>query len=115
MGHFNSGNDTVAEAVGIVQEEWAKVAASGVTAEELEIAKRYLTGAYALRFDGNAEIAGILAGLQVVQLPISYIAERNDLVNAVSVEMINRVAARLYQPENLRFVVVGEPEGLAQN
>ncbi len=112
MGHFNSGNDTVAEAVGIVQEEWAKVAASGVTAEELETAKRYLTGAYALRFDGNAKIAGILAGLQVVDLPISYIAERNDLVNGVTVEEINRVAARLYQPENLRFVVVGQPEGL---
>jgi len=111
MGHFNSGNDTVAEAVGIVQEEWAKVAASGVTAEELETAKRYLTGAYALKFDGNAEIAGILAGLQVAALPLSYIAERNALVNAVSVEGINRVAARLYQPENLRFVVVGQPEG----
>ncbi|MBL1435334.1 MAG: insulinase family protein [Rhodobacteraceae bacterium] len=112
MGQFNSGNDTVAEAVGIVQAEWAKVAETGVTAEELDVAKRYLTGAYPLRFDGNAEIAGILAGLQVVQLPISYIVERNDLVNAVTLEEINRVAARLYQPEHLRFVVVGQPEGL---
>ncbi|NOR62121.1 MAG: insulinase family protein [Rhodobacteraceae bacterium] len=113
MGHFNSGNDIVAEAVGIVQDEWAKVATTGVTAEELDVAKRYLTGAYPLRFDGNAEIAGILAGLQVVQLPISYIVERNDLVNAVSLDEINRVAAKLYQPEKLRFVVVGQPEGLA--
>ncbi len=114
MGHFNSGNDTVAEAVRIVQEEWAKVADAGVTAEELETAKRYLTGAYALRFDGNAEIAGILAGLQVARLPLSYISDRNALVNAVSVEDINRVAATLYQPENLRFVVVGQPEGLVE-
>jgi len=112
MGYFNSGNDTVAEAVGIVQNEWEKVAKTGVTAEELDVAKRYLTGAYPLRFDGNAEIAGILAGLQVVKLPISYITERNDLVNAVTLAEINRVAARLYQPENLRFVVVGQPEGL---
>jgi len=112
MGHFNSGNDTVAKAVGIVQDEWAKVAETGVTAEELDVAKRYLTGAYPLRFDGNAEIAGILAGLQVVQLPLSYIVERNDLVNAVTLDEINRVAARLYQPEKLRFVVVGQPEGL---
>ncbi len=114
MGHFNSGNETVAEAVGIVQDEWAKVAGTGVTAQELETAKHYLTGAYALRFDGNAEIAGILAGLQVVKLPIGYIVERNDLVNAVTLSEINRVAARLYQPEKLRFVVVGQPEGIAQ-
>ncbi len=112
MGSFSSGNESVAEAVGIVQEEWAKVAAEGITAEELDVAKRYLTGAYPLRFDGNAEIAGILAGLQVAKLPLSYIAERNGLVEAVTLEEINRVAARLYQPENLSFVVVGQPEGL---
>ena len=112
MGHFNSGNDTVAEALAIVQGEWAKVAASGITAEELETAKRYLTGAYPLRFDGNAEIAGILAGLQVAGLPITYVADRNDLVDALTLDEINRVAARLYQPEKLRFVVVGQPEGL---
>ena len=115
MGQFNSGNETVAEAVGIVQDEWAKVADTGISQEELDVAKRYLTGAYPLRFDGNAEIAGILAGLQVVDLPLSYIVERNDLVNAVTLEEMNRVAARLYQPENLRFVVVGKPEGLAQD
>jgi zinc protease len=114
MGHFNSGNDTMAEAVRIVQEEWAKVAADGVTAEELSTAKRYLTGAYALRFDGNAKIAEILASMQVAGLPISYIAERNDLVNAVTLEEINRVAARLYQPDKLRFVVVGQPRGLVE-
>ena len=112
MGSFNSGNQTVAEAVSIVQAEWAKIAAEGVTAEELAVAKRYLTGAYPLRFDGNAEIAGILAGLQVADLPITYIAERNALVDAVSLEEINRVAAALYQPEKLRFVVTGQPEGL---
>lgn len=115
MGHFNSSNDTVAEAVRIVKEEWARVAASGVTAEELETAKRYLTGAYALRFDGNAEIAGILAGMQVVNLPPSYIKERNGLVNALTLDEINAVAARLYQPEKLRFVVVGQPAGLKED
>ncbi len=112
MGQFNSGNDKVAEAVGLVQDEWANVAVNGVTAKELDVAKRYLTGAYPLRFDGNAKIAGILAGMQVVGLPISYISERNGLVNALTLDEINRVAARLFQPENLRFVVVGLPEGM---
>ncbi len=112
MGSFSSGNETVAQAVGIVQTEWAKVAENGITAEELDVAKRYLTGAYPLRFDGNAKIAGILAGLQVVKLPLSYIAERNALVEAITLKEINRVASRLYQPESLSFVVVGQPEGL---
>jgi len=109
MGGFSSGNETVSEAVSLVQTEWAKLAAEGVTAAELETAKRYLTGAYPLRFDGNAAIAGILAGLQVAELPITYIAERNALVDAVTLDEINRVAAELYQPEKLRFVIAGQP------
>ncbi len=112
IGSLSSGNDTASEAVALVREEWAKMAETGVTAEELAIAQRYLTGAYALRFDGNAKIAGILAGLQLAELPITYVRDRNDLVNAVTLEEINRVATRLYQPEKLRFVVVGQPEGL---
>lgn len=31
---------------------------------------------------------------------------------AVTLEEANCVAAKLFQPENLRFVVVGQPEGL---
>ncbi len=114
MGSLSSGNESVAEAVAIVRDEWAKMAATGVSAEELATAQRYLTGAYPLRFDGNAEIAGILTGLQVVGLPISYVDERNDLVNAVTLDEINRVAARLYQPEKLRFVIAGQPMGLVE-
>ncbi|MCF6272221.1 MAG: insulinase family protein [Rhodobacteraceae bacterium] len=113
MGNFSSGNETVAEAVEIVQAQWAEMAKNGVSAEELAIATRYLTGAYPLRFDGNAKIAGILAGLQLAELPISYVDERNELVNAVTLEEINRVAAALYQPESLRIVVTGQPVGLA--
>ncbi|MEP1930220.1 MAG: insulinase family protein, partial [Roseibium sp.] len=84
----------------------------GVTEEELQDAKTYLTGAYPLRFDGNGPIANIMVGMQMQGLPIDYIATRNDKVNAVTLEDINRVAGELLSPENLHFVVVGQPEGL---
>ena len=45
-------------------------------------------------------------------MPTEYINTRNDRVNAVTMEDIRRVAARLLQPDGLRFVVVGQPEGL---
>ncbi len=112
MGQFASANDRMAEAIRVVQDEWARIAAEGVTATELEDAKTYLTGAYPLRFDGNAQIAGILVGMQISDLGIDYIATRNDKVNAVTQEDIKRVAARLVDPDGLRFVVVGKPGGL---
>jgi zinc protease len=112
LGGFSSANARVAEAIGIVKDEWARAAAEGVTEAELQAAKRYLTGAYPLRFDSNAAIAQQLLSLQTAGLPIDYVNVRNDLVEAVSLEDIQRVAKRILHPDALTFVVVGRPEGL---
>ncbi len=112
LGQFSSSNNLVAEAIEVTRDIWQDMAENGVTEEELEAAKLYMTGAYPLRFDGNGTIAGILAGMQQDGMPTEYINTRNDRVNAVTMEDIRRVAARLLQPDGLRFVVVGQPEGL---
>lgn len=112
MGSVSSANDRVAEAVQVVRDEWARIARDGVTAEQLEAAKKYMTGAYPLRFDGNGRIANIIAGMQLNGMPIDYAATRNDKVEAVTLEQVNRVARELMQPEKLTFVVTGKPEGL---
>ncbi|SDY79965.1 zinc protease [Jannaschia faecimaris] len=112
LGQFSSSNDKAAEAIEIVRDEWARISSEGVTAEELDAAKTYLTGAYPLRFDGNSRIAGILTGMQSIGLPVDYIPTRNDRIEAVTLDDISRVAARLLDPAKLHFVVVGQPEGL---
>lgn len=112
LGQVASGNGTIAEAIDVVRAEWAKLASEGVTEQELAQTKTYLTGAYPLRFDGNAEIASILVGMQAVGLDTSYIANRNDFINEVTLEDVNRVAAELLDPDGLHFVVVGQPAGL---
>lgn len=111
LGQFATDNRTVGEAVDILRAEWAK-AAQGVTEAELAAAKTYLTGAYPLRFDGNGPIANILVGMQMVGLPVDYSATRNARIEAVTLDDVKRVAARLIQPDGLRIVVVGQPQGL---
>jgi zinc protease len=111
-GSVASANDRVAEAIQVIRDEWAKMCDEGITAEELQNAKTYLTGAYPLRFDGNGPIANIAVNMQYDALPIDYIATRNSKVEAVTLEQINRVARELLDPEKLTFVVVGRPEGL---
>jgi zinc protease len=112
IGAVSSANNSIAEAIEVIRVEWAKAAAEGVTAEEVENAKTYLTGAYPLRFDGNGRIANIMVGMQLMGLPIDYIATRNDRVEAVTLEGVRRVAGELLDPDGLHFVVVGQPEGL---
>ncbi|WP_149141330.1 M16 family metallopeptidase [Gemmobacter caeruleus] len=110
-GQFATASKTVAQSIEILRAEWAK-AAEGVTEEELANAKTYLTGAYPLRFDGNGPIANLLVGMQMTGLPIDYPLTRNDKINAVTLEDIRRVGARLFRPQDLRIVVVGQPEGV---
>ena len=102
----------MAEAVQIIRDEWAKMATSGPTEAELEATKTYLTGAYPLRFDGNAAIARVLVGMQMQGYPIDYAATRNDRIMAVTLEDARRVAGRIFRPDALRFVIAGSPEGL---
>ena len=112
MGSVASANDRVAEAISVIRDEWARIREEGVTAEELQNAKTYLTGAFPLRFEGNGPIASIAVGMQMDGLPPDYIDNRNDMVNAVTLEQVNRVARDRLDPEALTFVVVGQPEGL---
>ena len=112
LGQVASANETVAEAIAVTRNEWARMANEGVTAEELETAKTFLTGEYPLRFDGNGEIADIMVGMQMIGLPPEYVINRNDYIEAVTLDDINRVAGELLDPEALHFVVVGQPEGL---
>jgi zinc protease len=112
LGQFSASNDKVAEAIAVLRAEWAKIAAEGLTEEELATTKTYLTGSYPLRFDSNANIAGILVGMQMEGLPIDYAVTRNAQIEAVTMDDIRRVAQRIYLPDALHFVVVGQPTGL---
>ena len=111
-GGMASGNERVAEAVELVRQEWDRMAENGVTRQELDDAKTYLTGEYPLRFNGNGRIANILAGMQLIGLPADYVDTRNDRVQAVTQEDVQRVAARLLDSGALRFVLVGRPQGI---
>jgi len=111
-GGMSSANAKVAEGLDLIRQVWAGME-DGVTDRELADAKTYLTGEYPLRFDGNRKIAGILAGMQLLGLPVDYINTRNGKIEAVTAEDVQRVARRLLDPAKLRFVLVGRPEGVA--
>mgnify|MGYP006274763135 FL=1 len=112
LGRVASANDRIAEAIDVIEDQWRRIAEDGVTAEELDAAKTYLTGAYPLRFDGNGPIARILVGMQMDGLAITYPQTRNEKLAAITLEEVNRVAAELLDPDRLHFVVAGQPEGL---
>jgi len=112
-GAAGTQNARAGETVGVIRDEIGKLSRGGVTAQELNDVKTYLTGSYPLRFDTNSKIASQLAGLQLQGYDIDYVNRRNSLIEAVTLDDIQRVAERLMREEAFTFVLVGQPEGVA--
>ena len=112
IGSVSTQNSRAVETLEVLRAELAKMAAEGPTEKELEQAKTYLTGSYALRFDSGSKIANQLLGIQQENLGFDYVTKRNDLINAITIEDARRVAKRLIKPEALTISIVGRPEGI---
>jgi len=95
MGGTQTRADRADETLDLIQTEIKRLIDSGPTAEELEKAKSYLKGAYALNFDTSAKIAGQLVQIQLDDLGIDYIDRRNGLIDKVTLDEIKRVAKRV--------------------
>jgi zinc protease len=106
MGATQTRADKANEAVGLIEQEIKRLAENGPTFDELERAKSYIQGSYALNFDTSTKIAAQLVQLQVDDLGIDYWERRNGLVDAVTLEDVKRVANRLLNGGVL-FTVVG--------
>jgi zinc protease len=114
LGGAATRNDRVGQSLDIIRAELERMAGEGPTVEELDNAKTYLTGSYALRFESSSKIAGQLLGIQLEDLGKDYIDRRNGLIEAVTIDDIKRVARRLLQPGQLIVTIVGRPEGLVK-
>ncbi|WP_138380823.1 M16 family metallopeptidase [Luteithermobacter gelatinilyticus] len=112
IGSLGTQNERATEAIALVQQEIRNLVENGVSEEELQDAKTYLTGSYALNFATSGAIASQLIGAQILGFEPSYFARRNEYINNVTREQIGRVARRLLHPDRLFWVVVGDPAGL---
>lgn len=100
----------IGESLDLIRSELRRFAEDGVTGDELDDAKTYLTGAFPLAFDSNGKIAGQLNAFQRDGLAPGYIDERQALIEAVTEEDVQRAARRLFAPEALTIVIAGPEE-----
>ena len=106
--------DRTADALGIIEDEIKRMREEGPSADELAKAKSFLKGSYALNFDTSTKIIGQLVQMQVDDLGIDYVNERNRLIEAVTIEDAKRAAHRLYKG-GILVTVAGRPNGLSSS
>lgn len=83
-----------------IRDEVRKMADNGVSQQELEDAKSYVIGSYAVQNMGSSsDIAATLVGLQDQGLPIDYITKRRNEIEAVTLEQVKKVAQKLLLQE----------------
>lgn len=112
VGSVATKNSAMSESLDIIRKEMKKMAENGPTQADLDAAKSYLTGSYALRFDTNSKIAAQLLGLMQEDFGPEYVENRNKLIEAVTLADAKRVAARLLKPDEMIVTIVGKPDGL---
>ncbi len=105
-------NERAGESIRIIGDEFRKMLDAGPAQAELDEAKSYLTGSYALRFDTSSKVAGQLLQIQIDDLGIDYIDRRNSIINAVTLDDLKRVAKRLTAARDALIIVVGRPQGI---
>jgi zinc protease len=111
-GSTSTKNERAAESLAVIESEIKLLAREGPSEAELEKAKRYLTGSYALSFDTSTKIAAQLVHLRQEGFDISYLDERNKLVEAVTLAEAKRVGERLFGDGALLVTAVGRPGGM---
>jgi zinc protease len=109
VGNVATKNEAVGQSLAVIESELKRLSEQGPSADELESAKSYLTGAYALRFESSASIASQLLWIQIEELGIDYVDKRNKLIDAITLDDIKRVAKRLIESDRLITTIVGRP------
>jgi zinc protease len=111
MGGVATKNDQVAQSIEVIRGELRRMAAGEIGEADLANAQTYLTGSFPLRFTSNENVARMLVGMQAQDLGIDFLDRRNAYVEAVTLDDLKRVSARLFAAEPL-VSIVGDPVGI---
>ncbi len=89
--------DRAKQTVDVILSQIARMAKQGPTADELEKAKKYIKGSYAIaNLDTSSKIASVLVAIQDADLGIDYIDRRSQYIESVTLEDAKRISAKLF-------------------
>ena len=107
VGNFSTTPQNYARMEEVFVAEWNRMGRFGATADELAEAKNYLLNSYNLRFADITNISAMLVYMQRENLGLDFLQKRNDYVREVTLEQVNRAAAKYFTPDNLRLISLG--------
>ena len=83
--------------------------AQGPSQQELDAAKKYLTGSFPLSIASNQNIAGMLLKIGFYDLPMDFLSTYQDKVTAVTQQQIKQAFSKQLHTKQLVQISVGKP------
>lgn len=107
MAGMQTRNDQVDQAVKVLRKTIKDYVDQGMTEKELFASRKNITGGFPLRIDSNKKILGYLAVIGFYKLPLNYLADFNDRIEALTLKQIQETMRRRLHAENMVTVIVG--------
>ncbi len=104
-------NEKAREALQVATDTVKRFIDQGPTEQQLDAAKKNLTGGFPLRIASNAQIVEYLAMIGFYDLPLDYLDTFTQKVQAVTAEQIRDAFSRRLTPQLFATVLVGAPPG----
>jgi len=101
-------NDQADEAIDVVRTVLQDYIDNGPVIEELALAKRNITGGFPVNISSNSKIAGYISMIGFYDLPLDYLDNFNNNINAVTIEQIKDAFKRRLDPTRMVTVTVGD-------
>lgn len=102
--------ESVSEAIDLARKDMERMREQPVSAEELDVARKYLIGSFPQRYDTQQKLAVFLSQVEYIGLGLDYPDKYPSLVEAVTPEVVQRVAKKYLHPDKLIVTVVGDIE-----
>jgi zinc protease len=101
-------NEVAGEALETLLAELRRMGCESVEEDELETARNFLTGSFAIGLETPAALAGQLLSVRLNRLPADYLESYVPRLRAVTADAVRAVAAKYFDPETLAIVLVGD-------
>jgi zinc protease len=102
LGQVSAASDKMDQALSLTQSIWQDFGEKGITPQELSDAK-----SFPLQQDSTKKLSALMLYMQQQNLPLDYLDQRASLIDAVTLEHANSVAARVLKSQNLIITEVG--------
>jgi len=99
--------DQAAQAVQVASEVLAEFVRQGPSDEEVQAAKDFLIGGFALRLDSNRKLLDNLGNIAWFDLPLDYLDTWSAEIDKLTTQQVQQAFARNLQPERMVTVILG--------